>query len=64
MLDRWDYIKEAGPQLRNSNVYEEIDYNQKILSQLVGSSNKCFQKLNSSGYVSYNSSVLWSYLAQ
>ena len=53
MWDRWDYIKETEKQLRDSTVYKEIDYNKKILSQLVDSSNKYFKKLNSSGYISY-----------
>ena len=51
--DRWDYIKEAEKQLGDSTVYKEINYNKKILSQLVDSSNKYFKKLNSSGYISY-----------
>ena len=33
--DRWDYIKEAEIQLGNSTVYEEINYNKNVLSQLV-----------------------------
>ena len=47
--DRWDYIKEAEKQLGDSAIYKEINYNKKILSQLVDSSNKYFKKLNSSG---------------
>ena len=38
--DRWDYVKEAEKQLRDSTVYEEINYNKKILSHLVDSTNK------------------------
>ena len=38
--DRWDYVKEAEKQLGDSTVYEEINYNKKILSHLVDSSNK------------------------
>ena len=51
--DRWDYIKEAEKQLGNSTVYGEINYNKKILPQLVGASNKYFKKLNSTGYIAY-----------
>ena len=51
--DRWDYIKEAEKRLGDSTVYKEINYNKKILSQLVSSSNKYFRKVNSSGYISY-----------
>ena len=35
--DRWSYIKEAEKQLGYSTVYEEINYNKTILSQLVDS---------------------------
>ena len=49
--NRWDYIKEAEKQLRDSTVYEEINYNRKILSQLVDSRNKYFKNLHSSGYI-------------
>ena len=50
---RWDYIKVAEKQPRDSTVYKKINYNKKILSQLVDSSNKYFKELNSSGYISY-----------
>ena len=43
--DRWDYIKEAEKQLGDSTVYEEINYNKKILSQLVDLSNKTLRNL-------------------
>ena len=39
MWGRWDFIKEAEKQLRDSTVYKEINYNKKILSQLGDSSN-------------------------
>ena len=51
--DRWDYVKDAEKQLGDSTVYEEINYNKKILSDLVDSSSKYFKKLNSSGHISY-----------
>ena len=53
MWDRWDYVKGTEKQLGDSIVYEEINYNKKILSQLADSSNKYLKKLNSSGYISY-----------
>ena len=40
--DRYDYMKEAEKQLGDSTVYEKFNYNKKILSQLVDSSNKYF----------------------
>ena len=59
--DRWDYIKEAEKQLGDSTVYKEINYNKKILSQLVDSSNKYFKKLNSTGYISYKEMKYFTY---
>ena len=59
--DRWDYIKEAEKQLGDSTLYKEINYNKKILSQLVDSSNKYFKKLNSSGYISYKEMKYFTY---
>ena len=40
-------------QLGDSTVYEEINYNKKIISHLVDSGNKYFKKLNSTGYIFY-----------
>ena len=59
--DRWDYIKEAEKQLRDSTHYEEINYDKKVLSQLVESSNKYFKKLNSRGYISYKEMKYFKY---
>ena len=59
--DRWDYVKEAEKQLGDSTVYEEINYNKKILSHLVDSSNKYFKKLNRSGHISYKEMKYFTY---
>ena len=59
--DRWDNIKKAEKQLRDSTVYKEINYNKEILSQLVDSRNKYFKKLNSSGYISYKEMKYFTY---
>ena len=59
--DRWDYVKEAEKQLGDSTVYEEINYNKKILSHLIDSSNKYFKKLNSSGHISYKEMKYFTY---
>ena len=59
--DRWDYVKEAEKQLGDSTVCEEINYNKKILSHLVYSSNKYFKKLNSSGHISYKEIKCFTY---
>ena len=58
---RQDYIKEAEKQPRDSTVYKKINYNKKILSQLVDSSNKYFKELNSSGYISYEEMKYFTY---
>ena len=59
--DKWDYIKEAEMQLGDSTVYEEINYNKNVLSQLVDSSNKYLKSLNSSGYISYEEMKYFTY---
>ena len=59
--DRWDYVKEAEKQLGDSTVYEEINYNKKILSHLVDSSNKYFKKRNSSGHISNKEMKCFTY---
>ena len=51
MSHRWVFIKDAEKQLGDSAGYEKINYNKKIPSQLVDSSNKYFKKLNSTGYI-------------
>ena len=61
MWDRWDYIREAEKQLADSNVYKKINYNKKILLQLVDSSNKYFKQFNSSGYISYKNMKYFTY---
>ena len=60
--DRRDYKKEAKKHLEDSTVYEEINYNKKIFSLLVGSSNKYFKKRNSTGYISYKEMKYFHYL--
>ena len=57
----WDRPDLAEKQLRDSIVYEEINYDKKILSQLVDSSNKYFKELNSCGYISYKEMKYFTY---
>ena len=40
VLDTWDYIKKAEKQHKDSTFYDGVNYNKKIVSQLVHSSNK------------------------
>ena len=50
--DRDDNLSEAENQLCDKAVYEDISFNEKILSDLVASSNKIFKSLERKGAVS------------
>ena len=43
--DREDYLQEASKQLRDTNIYEDVNFNQNILTGLVERSNKIFSRL-------------------
>ena len=55
------HTKVAEEQLGDSTVYNEINQNKKILTQLVDSSNKYFKKFVSSGYISYKEMNYFTY---
>ena len=40
--DRYDYIAEAEKQLKDQNVYKDVDFTEKILQDLAETSNKMF----------------------
>ena len=42
--DRYDYIAEAEKQLKDQNVYKDVDFTEKILQDLAEASNKMFFK--------------------
>ena len=50
--DRNDYVMEAEIQLSDANVYKDVSFNEKMLQDLVGTSNKLFQNLKSKGKIS------------
>ena len=50
--DRNDYVMEAEKQLSDANVYKDVSFNEKMLQDLVGTSNKLFQNLKSKGKIS------------
>ena len=50
--DREDYLQEASKQLRDSNIYEDVDFNENILTVLVERSNKIFSRLCSRKLIS------------
>ena len=52
----WDhnnFVKEAEKQLNDiKDVYKDVSFNEKILQELVGTSNKLFQNLKAKGKIS------------
>ena len=51
VLDRYDYIAEAEKQLKDQNVYKDVDFTEKILQDLAETSNKMFWSLKTKGKV-------------
>ena len=49
--DRNDYIAEAEEQLRDKNVYQDVNFSDRILRDLVDKSNKMFRSLKSQGKI-------------
>ena len=43
--DRSDYLHEASRQLQDQNIYENVKFNENILTDLVAKSNKIFKRL-------------------
>ena len=50
--DRNDYAKEAEIQLSNQNVYNSVEFKDKIPTELVEKSNHFFKSLKASGIIS------------
>ena len=51
VLDRYDYIAEAEKQLKDQNVYKDVDFTEKILQDLAETSNKMFRSLKTKGKI-------------
>ena len=49
--DRCDYIAEAEKQLKDQNVYKDVDFTEKILQDLAESSNKMLRSLKTKGKI-------------
>ena len=49
--DRYDYIAEAEKQLKDQNVYKDVDFTEKILQDLAESSNKMLRSLKTKGKI-------------
>ena len=50
--DHNDYVMEAEKQLSDANVYKDVSFNENILQDLVGTSNKLFENLKAKGKIS------------
>ena len=59
--DRLDYLKEANKQLSDKNVYKEVEFKEKMLTELVQTSNKFFKNLKATGCISENNLKYFSY---
>ena len=52
--DRNAFVKEAEIQLRNQNVHKNVEFKDKILTELVEKSNRFFKSLKASSIISSN----------
>ena len=50
--DRSDYLYEASRQLQDQNIYEDVKFNENILTDLVAKSNKMFKRFCSHKLIS------------
>ena len=50
--DRVDCLKEANKQLSDKNVYKEVEFKEKMLTELVETSNKFLKNLKARGCIS------------
>ena len=59
--DRNDYLREAEKQLENPSMYRKGAFKEKILSQLVDCSNRCFKNLKMKGHITEKELKYFSY---
>ena len=59
--DRADYLAEANKQLSDNNIYKEVKFREKMLSDLVDTSNKFFKGLKTKGCISEKNLKYFSY---
>ena len=59
--DRVDYWKKAKKQLSDKNVYKEVGFKEKMLFELVESSDKFFKNLEARGCISKKNLKYFSY---
>ena len=58
---RNDYLMEAENRLSDEKVYQEVCYNENVLSKLAKMSNKIFSKLKKRGYITEKQLKYFSY---
>ena len=59
--DRNDYVKEAEKQLKDTKVYKQVDFKEKLLCELVDKSNSFFQELKRKGCISEKTLKYFTY---
>ena len=61
ILDRIDYLKEANKQLSQKNVYKVFEFKEKMLAELVETSNRFLKNLKTRGCISEKNLKYFSY---
>ena len=59
--DRVDYLKKANKQLSDINAYKEVEFKEKMLNELVETSNKFFKNFQPRGWISEKNLKYFSY---
>ena len=59
--DRNDYVKEAEKQLKDTKVYKQVDFKEKLLCELVDKSNSFFKELKRKGCISEKTLKYFTY---
>ena len=59
--DRNDYVKEAEKQLKDTKVHKQVDFKEKLLSDLVDKSNSFFKELKRKGSISEKTLKYFTY---
>ena len=59
--DRDDYLAEAERQLKDENVYRNVNFNEKLIGDLTEYSNKIFKDLRRGGYLTRKQLHYYSY---
>lgn len=49
--DQDNYLMKAEKQLSDKNVFKEVNFNDKLIQNLTGTSNKIFRNLKNGGFI-------------